>query len=125
MGMFLLLGNSPGLLLFLYRELLSPPCFAAETICFLRLVAAICPNMGIRLYWLCYDLSDGGGGGGSVLSIMLIQKDGANTGEGQDMSWEDKSELAFHASSCKKQGEGGRVFFDKTISVEIGGDIGR
>ena len=123
-GAFLLLGNRPSFLLLADSELLLAPSLESEAAVFLLQMATICPDMGVELYWSFYDLIAGGGGGECCLSIMLVQEYGANAGKGQDVSGEDKRELAVHSGSCNKKG-GGCVFFDKTISVETGGDIGR
>ena len=110
-GTFLLLGNCPGFLLLADGELLLLPCFLAQAASFLSHPATVGPDMGIELPWLCYDLIAGGGGGECCLSIMLIQEYGVNAGEGQDVSGEDKCELAVHSGSCNKKGGDGIVFF--------------
>ena len=79
-GVFLLLGNNPSFLLFAERELFFAPGLVAEAIILSSLPATGSPDMGIELDWSCYDLRGSGRGGGS-LSLMLIQKEGANTRE--------------------------------------------
>ena len=77
-GAFLLPGNNPSFLLFAECEFFFAPGLVAEAIILPLLPAMVSSDMGIELNWSCYDLRDGGRGGGS-LNLMLIQKEGANT----------------------------------------------
>ena len=99
-GTFLLLGNCPRFLLLTNSELLLTPSFNLEAAVFLSQIATVCPDMGVELFWLFYDLMAGGGGRECRLSIMLIQKYGASAGEGQNVSRKDVRELAVHTGSC-------------------------
>ena len=68
----------------------------------MSLPVTVCPDMGVMLDWSCND--DFGSGGGDV-SLVLIQKYGASTSEGQNVSGEDVGELTVNPCSCKKQRE--------------------
>ena len=111
-GTFLLLSDCPGFFLLANSELLLTPGLKLEAAFFLSQIVTVCPDMGIKLCWSCYDLMAGSGGGGCRLSIVLIQKYGASAGEGQNMSRNDVLELAVHVGSCENKGEGGFVFFN-------------
>ena len=117
--MFLLLGNSPGLLLLANSELLLAPGLMSETAVFLSLMAAVCPDMGVELCWSCYDLMAGGGGGERCLSLMLIQKYGANAGEGQSMPGENKREFAVHSGSCNEKGGWGGLLQSRQSQLRL------